>query len=143
MPVRVRTFRDDDLGAARELWTAAEHLGPPPTRDLDRVRAVTPELVVVAELDDAVVGVALGGDDGRRGWISRLAVAETARRRGVARALVHELEDRLAHRGCRQINVLVFADNRPGRTLWEEAGYQHSSGVVMYRRPLDGPDGSC
>ncbi len=139
----MRTLEDRDVPSATALWAATENLGPPPTDDLARVRARTPELVLVAEFDGHVVGVVLGGDDGRRGWISRLAVAGSARRRGVARALVRELEERLASRGCPQVNVLVFADNHAGRALWETAGYAHSEGVAMYRRSLDGPDGGC
>lgn len=142
--MHVRTLEDDDLEAAMGLWAATEHLGPPPTDDLDRLRSMTPQLVLVAESGGAVVGVVLGGDDGRRGWISRLAVAASHRRRGVARALVAELEQRLAAAGCQQVNLLVYGHNDEGRALWEELGYEGSDGIAMYRRRLDdATDGGC
>jgi ribosomal protein S18 acetylase RimI-like enzyme len=135
----VRTFTDADLDTARALWAATEHLGPVDSADLDRARAVAPELVVVAEIEGEVAGVVLGGDDGRRGWISRLAVATGHRRRGVARALVSQLETRLAARGCVQVNLLVFAGNDGGRATWEQLGYDGHEKVVLYTRRLE-PD---
>ena len=56
--------------------------------------------VLVAEVDVRVVGSIVGGFDGWRGNIYRLAVHPRFRRRGVARALVVEIESRLRAR-CR------------------------------------------
>lgn len=140
----VRTLTDADLDAVTALWEATEHLGSVPAADVARVRAATPELVLVAEDDGEVVGVVLGSDDGRRGWISRLAVWPSHRRRGVGRALVAELERRLAARGCPQVNLLVLAGNDGGRATWDALGYESTDDVVLYRRKLAADaDGSC
>ncbi len=142
--VAVRTFVDDDLDGALALWADTEHLGPVALDDLHRVRGATPELVLVAEDEGRVVGVVLGSDDARRGWINRLAVAATERRRGIARALIAELESRLRARGCVQVNLLVYAHNPAGRALWDGLGYTSSDDLVMYRRRLDeDADGAC
>ena len=146
--VVVRTLEDDDLDAALTLWAATEHLGPTPREELDALRAHDPELVLaavaVADAADApagaLLGVVLGSFDGRRGWISRLAVAHAARRRGVARRLVVEVERRLAARGCRQVNLLTFTENHAGRALWEALGYHGLEQVVLYSRRLHAPD---
>ncbi len=134
----VATFRDHHLDAALALWAATEHLGPTPPDEVAALRAHDPGLVLVAEDDRQVLGVVLGSFDGRRGWISRLAVTDAARRRGVARALVAEVERRLAARGCRQVNLLTFDDNEGGRALWESLGYRGIDRVVLYSRALDG-----
>jgi ribosomal protein S18 acetylase RimI-like enzyme len=144
VPVTVRTLVDDDLDGALALWAGTEHLGPVALDDVHRVRRGTPELVLVAEDGGGIVGVVLGSDDARRGWINRLAVATHARRRGVARALIAELEARLRARGCVQVNLLVYAHNQPGRAMWDGLGYTSSDDLVMYRRRLDeGADGAC
>ncbi len=143
--VVVRTLEDDDVDAALALWAATEHLGPTLREELDELRAHDPGLVLaaVAAADavdvppGALLGVVLGSFDGRRGWISRLAVAGSARRRGVGRQLVAEVERRLAARGCRQVNLLTFADNRAGRAMWEALGYHGLDRVVLYSRRLD------
>ena len=140
----MRALEDDDLDAALALWAATEQLGPIYREELDQLRAHDPGLVLVAveAASGQPLGVVLGSFDGRRGWISRLAVAQSARRRGVGRQLVAEVEDRLAARGCRQVNLLTFADNRAGRAMWEALGYHGLDRVVLYSRALGDDDPS-
>jgi ribosomal protein S18 acetylase RimI-like enzyme len=137
----LRPLRPDDLDAALALWARTEHLGAVPRAEVELLLAHDPELVLVAVADDgALAGVVLGSFDGRRGWINRLAVDPTVRRRGVGRALVAEVERRLQERGCPQVNLLVFDGNRAGRALWEELGYTALEEVALYSRRLPGAD---
>jgi ribosomal protein S18 acetylase RimI-like enzyme len=137
----VRPLTDADLDAALTLWAATEHLGPVPRSEVERLRRASPELVLGAWLDGTLVGVVLGAYDGRRGWINRLAVADTARRQGVGARLLTAAEERLAALGCVQVNLLVYADNDGGRSFWDRRGYEATEGVVLYHRRLDGgPD---
>lgn len=81
--MRIRAFTTDDLLAARELWGSAEGMRPPPRAEIVRKLERDAELFFVAEADDELVGVVMGTYDGRRGWIFRLAVEPTHRRRRV------------------------------------------------------------
>jgi ribosomal protein S18 acetylase RimI-like enzyme len=139
-PVHVRPLAPDELDAALDLWARTEHLGPVPRAEVEQLRAFDPSLVLAADLQGVVVGVVLGSFDGRRGWINRLAVDPPARRLGVARALVVELERRLAERGCQQVNLLVFDDNDAGRALWRDLGYGELERVVLCSRRLTPAD---
>jgi ribosomal protein S18 acetylase RimI-like enzyme len=134
----VRPLTDDDLDAALALWARTDHLGPVPRAEVEGLRRASPELVLGAWLDGSLVGVVLGAYDGRRGWINRLAVADTARRQGVGARLLAAVEENLAVRGCVQVNLLVYADNDGGRSFWDRHGYEATDGVVLYHRRLDG-----
>jgi ribosomal protein S18 acetylase RimI-like enzyme len=138
VPMEIRTLVDDDLPAAHALWAATDHLGPVASAEVAQLRAFEPELVLVAHDEDGLAGVVLGSFDGRRGWINRLAVATRARRRGVAAALVAELERRLTARGCVQVNLLVLEDNVGGRGFWTAAGYGDGWSLRMHHKRLDG-----
>jgi ribosomal protein S18 acetylase RimI-like enzyme len=135
--MRVHPLASDDLDAALELWARTEHLAPVPRAEVEALLGTDPDLVLAASADGELVGVVLGSFDGRRGWVNRLAVDARARRRGVATALMAELEARLRARGCVQVNLLVFADNDLGRTFWAERGYGGTEQVVLYHRRLD------
>lgn len=135
----IRTLADEDLPAAHALWSRTDHLGPVPDAEVAQLRAFEPDLVLAAHDADGLVGVVLGSFDGRRGWINRLAVDDRARRRGVARALVAELERRLEARGCVQVNLLVLEDNRAGRALWSATGYGAGWPLLLHHKRLDGP----
>jgi len=134
--MNVRTLQPTDLHDALCLWQRTEHLAPVTREEVEGVLEHDAGLVLVAERDDRLVGVVLGTYDGRRGWIQRLAVDGQARRGGVAKSLIEELERRLVERGCTQVNLLVFDDNQAGRTFWEQVGYEGTERLVMYRRRL-------
>jgi ribosomal protein S18 acetylase RimI-like enzyme len=114
----IRQFRTDDYPAVTAVWAAAG-------REVVALAELTvrPELVLVAEDDEGVAGVVMGTWDGRRGWILRLAVHPSRRRRGIARRLVGELETRFRAIGCPRINLLVLPDNPDGLRFWQALGY--------------------
>jgi ribosomal protein S18 acetylase RimI-like enzyme len=141
--MRVHPLTHDDLAAALELWARTEHLGPVPRAEVESLLGADPDLVLAAHHEGVLVGVVLGSYDGRRGWINRLAVDAAHRRRGVAAVLLAELEERLRARGCVQVNLLVFSDNRTGRAFWERHGYDGTEEVALYHRRLDGTSASA
>ena len=55
--------------------------------------------------------------------ILNVCVAPAARRRGVAEALMRELEARLAPNGVEKISLEVRASNEPAIRLYEKLGY--------------------
>jgi ribosomal protein S18 acetylase RimI-like enzyme len=136
--MHIRTLADHDLPAAHALWARTEHLGPAPEAEVAQLRAFEPELVLAAHDEHGLLGVVLGSFDGRRGWINRLAVDGRARRLGVARALVEELERRLRERGCVQVNLLVLEDNAAGRAFWTAVGYGDGWSLRLHVKRLDG-----
>ncbi len=138
--MHVRSLRHDDIEVALALWARTENLGSVSRAEVEQVLAHDPGLVLVAEHGGELVGVVLGTYDGRRGWIQRLAVDPDARRGGIGRALVAELEQRLVDRGCRQVNLLVYHENRDGRAFWASVGYEGTDRIALYRRRLDGTD---
>ena len=138
----VRTARRADVPAIVRLWEGAGMLAytSEPERDLHLVMSTRPELLVVAD-DGAVVGVALGTFDGRRGWLMRVAVDPPARRRGIGRAMVAEVEARMQRIGAPQIDLLTFEDNQEARDFWVGLGYRTTSPVALFVKPL-GPQDS-
>jgi len=81
----IRSFSADDTEALVELWRRCELLRPwnDPHDDIERKLATDPDLLLVAIEDGAVVGSAMVGYDGHRGWVNYLAVDPDSRRRGM------------------------------------------------------------
>jgi ribosomal protein S18 acetylase RimI-like enzyme len=135
--MRIRRGRAHDLNAVADLWAACG-LTPAPrgfAREIQRKMLSDPDLFLVADDSNEVVGAVMGGFDGRTAWVSRLAVAPDRRREGVARRLIGELERRFAELDAPEPHVLVLDDNEDSRRMWEGLGYVPGPAMPTYRRP--------
>ena len=95
-----------------------------------------PGLSRVAILDDKLVGAALCGHDGRRGWIYHLAVATSHRRQKVGQLLVESCEKGLRAAGLRRAIILVAGDKPDGRDFWLRNGWEIIDGAIAMTREL-------
>jgi ribosomal protein S18 acetylase RimI-like enzyme len=129
MSIVIRSIRfPDEYAAALALWERCGpgvHVGFSDTLDeIGRKLERDPELFLVAEDTGRVVGTVIGGFDGRRGMIYHLAVEPELRGRGIARALMGEMETRLRRLGCRKAYLMMIPDNPAGdfyrKCEWEE-----------------------
>ena len=83
-----------------------------------------PDLFLLAEVNERLVGTVLGGFDGRRGMVYHLAVEEGYRRQGVGSMLMEALERRLREKGCIRFYLLVTKDNLEAIHFYESQGWE-------------------
>ncbi len=136
--VCIRDCRVEDIEAVLELWRQADAT-PSVTdtaEDLRRAVVESPAHTLVAEAGGRLVGSIIGTFDGWRGNIYRLAVHPAFRRRGVARALVAEAEERLARQGARRITALVEKEHPGAMSFWEAVGYPVDGRIVRRVRSV-------
>lgn len=137
MSVTVRPFAARDREAVLALWRDVFHDMPvhrQPDADLERKLAEQPELLLVADEQGSVVGTAMGGYDGHRGWVYYLAVRPDRRRQGVGRKLMESLEAALRARGCPKVNLQIRAGNSEVAAFYRTLGYRVEERVSMGKR---------
>jgi len=134
--VRIRPFEPADESTVVALWRECGLTRPwnDPHRDIQRKLSEQPELFLVATIDDALVGTAMVGFDGHRGWVYYLAVSPLHRKRSIGRALMREAERLLMERGCPKINLLVRSSNTDVIAFYRELGYTQDDAVSLGRR---------
>src|SRR5512138_1422039 len=116
-----------DYQQVYELWSSIErgvHVGRSDTlKEIEKKIQRDPDLFLVAECEDKIIGAVLGGYDGRRGLIYHLAVAESFRGQRIGSRLMDELEQRLRQKGCLKSYLLVTADNAEVETYYQNRGW--------------------
>ena len=95
-----------------------------------------PGLSRVAEADGDIVGAALCGHDGRRGWIYHLAVASEYRRQQVGKLLIDACVSGLRRAGLKRAIILVAGDNLAGHQFWLRNGWEDIDGAIAMTKEL-------
>jgi ribosomal protein S18 acetylase RimI-like enzyme len=139
--VSIRRGRPEDIGQVLELWARAG--ASPRLTDAPEVLAQllesTQSILLLADIDGQLAGTVIGGWDGWRGNIYRLAVAPGYRRRGLARLLVAEADRSLHRMGARRITALVEGDHPWATDFWDSlaaSGYRYDEGMRRYVKTL-------
>lgn len=139
--VSLREFHyPQDYHALIELWNGMEkgvHVGRSDApEEIEKKTLRDPDLFLVAEQDDRIVGSVIGGFDGRRGLIYHLAVARDFRQLGVGSRLLDELEVRLREKGCLKCYLMVTPDNPEAERFYEKRGWHFMDYVRPFGKEL-------
>jgi ribosomal protein S18 acetylase RimI-like enzyme len=95
-----------------------------------------PDLFLVAECENKIIGSVIGGYDGRRGLIYHLAVNAAFRGQGVGSRLMNEVESRLRAKGCLKCYLLIANDNLDVGNFYQAQGWQPMTDVSLYGKTL-------
>lgn len=137
--VRVFSFPEDYESVCR-LWEESApgvRLGRSDTlEEIHKKLERDPDLFLVAEADDRIIGTVMGGFDGRRGLVYHLAVAADWQRKGIGTLLMEEVEARLRARGCRRCYLMVTAENETAMRFYERRGWARLDGIYTYAKDL-------
>src|SRR3954469_8128749 len=137
--VTTREFVMADYDAAIALWSGVEGVeiceGDAP-EEMAAYLERNPGLSRVAEADGQIVGAALCGHDGRRGWIYHLAVAPTHRRQKIGQQLLDACLNGLRAAGLKRAIILVAGDNPAGHDFWLRNGWEDIDGALAMTKEL-------
>src|SRR5213593_85964 len=138
--VAIRPCRAEECEAVLALWRRAGAV-PSPTDTLEELRRLVRsehgDRFLVAVQAGAIVGSVIGGWDGWRGNIYRLAVAPEARRRGLARRLVDDAVRVLQTKGARRLSALVERHETHAVGFWDalgDRGWRRDERMTRYIR---------
>ena len=137
--MRIREFQLDDYKEVVNLWKKSGIiLRPGDEREGIELKVQRdPELFLVAEEDQEILGVVLGAWDGRRGWINHLAVRSGHQRFGIGKSLIRELEKRLIRKGALRVNAQIYKSNIVSLAFFKALNYETHSDLIMVGRNLE------
>ncbi|MEN3369623.1 MAG: N-acetylglutamate synthase [Verrucomicrobiota bacterium] len=139
MSVTTREFVIADYDEAVALWRevdGVEICEGDSREEIAEYLARNPGLSRVAEANGIIVGAALCGHDGRRGWIYHLAVANAYRGQGIGKLLLDDCVRGLRAAGLKRSIILVAGDNPAGHEFWIRNGWEDIDGAIPMTREL-------
>lgn len=135
----IREMKLDDYEQAVELWENTEGLvlseadsKPNIESFLDR----NPGMSFVCVAGERVVGTALCGHDGRRGFLYHVAVSQSYRGKGIAGRMVERCLEELRLAGLTKCHLFTVESNEIGNRYWSATGWQRRDGILLYSRDL-------
>jgi ribosomal protein S18 acetylase RimI-like enzyme len=139
MRVAVREMTIEDYDLVYALWAASEGIG---LSDADSKEGIhrflerNPGLSFVALDGDQLVGAALCGHDGRRGYIHHLSVVNSHRRQGIGKSLVGRCMYALMRIGIAKCHLFVFDENEEAIKFWNKVGWTERVELMMMSQQL-------
>ena len=122
----IRVMTIDDYPAVYALWDSLPGIGLHEREDSYEGMAYylrrNPDTCFVAKEDGALIGAILCGNDGRRGYINHLAVAQEHQGRGLGRALVQACLEAMRKEGILRCSFVTYRSNIEGNAFWDAIG---------------------
>ena len=138
--LEIREFRIEDYDRVMALWVEGGLPLKPQGRDsreniahqigLSNVRF----LVAEDGPGGRVIGAVLATHDGRKGWINRLAVDLSVRRKGIGAKLVGAAESWLESQGMDILACLIEEDNAVSMAVFEKLGYKKHPEIIYFAK---------
>ena len=138
LAITIRPAHENELPEVLRLWQEAGVTPPSVTDSIEGLTGLIQEpgaILLVAVIDGRIAGSVIGGWDGWRGNIYRLAVTPEYRRRGVARRLVEDISNALFDKGAHRLSALVEHEHQWAIGFWDslrDLGYEHDPRFVRY-----------
>lgn len=90
----------------------------------------------VAVEDEKIVGTILCGQDGRRGCIYHMCVAEEYRQRKIGTHLVEKALEELKKERIHDVYLVAFQKNTIGNAFWSSLGWEMRADINNYNIKL-------
>jgi N-acetylglutamate synthase len=141
MSIHIREMNSDDYDSVYALWQVSEGIGLSDADSKEGIKRFlerNPGLSFVAYEGDEIVGAALCGHDGRRGYIHHLSVIKTYRQQGIGKSLVGRCMYALMQIGIAKCHLFVFDDNQEAIKFWNKVGWTERVELMMMSQQLAG-----
>lgn len=136
MTIEFRTLAPSEIGDAARLWGVCGLTRPWNDPEADARKALDgPTSTIIASFAGShLIGTAMCGWDGHRGWVYYLGVDADFRRWGIGRKLIWHCEDWLGQFAAPKVQLMVRSDNDAAARFYEAIGYDEDEFRIFYRR---------
>jgi ribosomal protein S18 acetylase RimI-like enzyme len=134
MTLVLRVASEADEEAVIALWRTCglvvSHNDPATDFRFARAKENSEVLVGLAP-DGKIIGSAMVGHDGHRGWLYYIAIAPGYRAQGLGRIMMQAAEKWLAERGVAKVHLMIRETNTEVAAFYRRLGFEAIPRTVM------------
>ena len=137
--INYRIYEIQDKEAVINLWRKCQIIVPwnDPEKDILRKLLIKDDLFILAEKKKRIIGSAMGGYDGHRGYIYYLAVLPEFQEKGVGSNILKIIEKKLLNIGCPKINLFVRKTNLSVKAFYKKNKYKIQESQIYGKRLIE------
>lgn len=132
----IRVMEIEDYEEIHRLWESITNLVVQEFEDsreqIERFLERNPGHSFVAVEDGKIAGTILCGQDGRRGCIYHMCVAEKYRQRKIGTRLVEHAIEELKKEKIHNVYLVAFQKNAIGNAFWSSLGWELRADINNY-----------
>jgi ribosomal protein S18 acetylase RimI-like enzyme len=134
MHVTIREAVLQDEAGVTDLWRACGLIASYNDPGIDfrfAISNVGSAVLVAVDAAECIVGSAMVGHDGHRGWLYYVASAPEWRGQGIGRAVIDAAEQWLGQQGVAKVQLMIRETNSAVMHFYERLGYEDMPRVLM------------
>lgn len=136
--MKIRKIKKEDYGELIQLWERAgldyKQCGRDSKEHILKELRTNPDLFLVAEQDEKIIGSVLATYDGRKGWLNRVAVDPEFQGKGLAKKLCLEAENVLRKKGCIIFAMQIHDSNKRSKNMAKSLDYEERKDIIYFRK---------
>lgn len=131
--MKIEKFTMESYEDIVELWRKSGiSVGSTDTRDeIERMLQRNPNLFLIGKVDNKVIGVVMGGFDGRRGYVHHLAIDPDYQRRGFGTMIMDDLIKRFRKIGVHKVHLFIEKYNKELVEFYMNLGWEIRDDLIM------------
>jgi ribosomal protein S18 acetylase RimI-like enzyme len=99
--------------------------------ELEKMLTRNPDLFLIGKIEDQIIAVAMGGFDGRRGYVHHLAVEPGYQKKGCGRAIIRALNEIFRQKGIHKIHLFIERRNKEVVDFYRNLGWEIREDLTM------------
>ena len=99
--------------------------------ELKKMYQRNPQLFLIGKINKKVVGVVMGGFDGRRGYLHHLAIDPDYQKRGYGKIMMDALVGKFRKMGVHKIHLFIEKYNKEVVKFYSNSGWEIRDDLIM------------
>ena len=131
--MKIETFSMESYDDIISIWRKTGiSVGSTDTKEeIKRILDKNPQLFLVGKIDQKIIGVVVGGFDGRRGYVHHLAVDPDYQKRGYGTMIMDELNLRFRKLGVHKVHLFIEKYNKEVVSFYQKLGWEIRDDLIM------------